>query len=87
MPGRFSAPSLYRHASDYPIRSSQLCEYADGMDKVTRTEAQWREQLTPEEYQVLRQAGTERPFAGEYTDTKARGRLPLPGVRGGAVPV
>ena len=40
---------------------------------VTRTEEQWREQLSPAEYQVLRQAGTERPFVGEYTDTKTEG--------------
>ena len=43
------------------------------MDKVIRTEAEWREQLTPEEYQVLRRAGTERPFTGEYTDSKRQG--------------
>src|SRR5260370_7363215 len=43
------------------------------MDKVTRTDAEWREQLTPEEYAVLREAGTEAPFTGEYTDTKTEG--------------
>ena len=41
--------------------------------RVTRTDEEWREQLTPEEYAVLRQAGTEKPFVGEYTDTKTVG--------------
>ena len=40
---------------------------------VTKTEEEWREELSPAEYQVLRQAGTERPFVGEYTDTKTEG--------------
>ena len=40
---------------------------------VALTEQQWREKLTPAEYQVLRQAGTEAPFQGEYTDTATRG--------------
>jgi peptide-methionine (R)-S-oxide reductase len=43
------------------------------MEKVTKTEAQWREQLSPAEFQVLRQAGTEAAFTGEYTDTTTTG--------------
>ena len=41
--------------------------------KVSKTDEQWREELSPQEYAVLREAGTERPFVGEYTDTKATG--------------
>lgn len=43
------------------------------MDKVIRSDEEWRARLSPEEYQVLRQAGTERPFSGEYVDTKTVG--------------
>jgi peptide-methionine (R)-S-oxide reductase len=41
--------------------------------RVQRSDAEWRERLTPEEYQVLRQAGTEKPWTGEYVDTKTEG--------------
>jgi peptide-methionine (R)-S-oxide reductase len=41
--------------------------------EIEKTDAEWREQLTPAEYAVLRQAGTERPGVGEYTDTKTEG--------------
>ncbi|HEX2132195.1 MAG TPA: peptide-methionine (R)-S-oxide reductase MsrB [Actinophytocola sp.] len=40
---------------------------------VVKSDQEWREQLTAEEYAVLRQAGTERPWTGEYTDTKTVG--------------
>ena len=40
---------------------------------VEKTDEEWREQLSAEEYAVLRQAGTERAFTGEYTDTKTVG--------------
>ena len=43
------------------------------MDKTEKTDAEWREQLTPEQYEVTRNAGTERPFTGPYVDEKAEG--------------
>lgn len=47
--------------------------YAGSMDKVVKSEAEWRVELSPEEFYVLREAGTERPFTGEYVDTKTEG--------------
>ncbi|MPZ84712.1 MAG: peptide-methionine (R)-S-oxide reductase MsrB [Actinophytocola sp.] len=41
--------------------------------RVVKSEDEWRQQLTAEEYAVLRQAATERPWTGEYTDTKTTG--------------
>jgi peptide-methionine (R)-S-oxide reductase len=40
---------------------------------VSKTDEQWREELSAEEYKVLRKAGTERPFTGEYNDTTTEG--------------
>jgi peptide-methionine (R)-S-oxide reductase len=40
---------------------------------VVKSEDQWRDLLDPAEFHVLRQAGTEPPFTGEYTDTKTTG--------------
>ena len=42
-------------------------------EKMDLTDAEWREKLTPEQYQVLRQAGTERAFTGKYEKNKAAG--------------
>ena len=42
-------------------------------DRVSKTEEEWREQLTPEEFEVCRNKGTEAPFTGQYRDCKEEG--------------
>ena len=46
---------------------------AQDSDPVALTDDEWRERLTPDQYAVLRAAGTERAFSGEYTDTEVDG--------------
>jgi peptide-methionine (R)-S-oxide reductase len=48
-------------------------EPSDRQYEVKKDDAQWRADLTSAEYDVLRKGGTERPFVGEYTDTKTTG--------------
>jgi peptide-methionine (R)-S-oxide reductase len=41
--------------------------------KIQKTEEEWQDQLTPEQYRITRMKGTERPFSGEYSENKEEG--------------
>ncbi|RZJ70141.1 peptide-methionine (R)-S-oxide reductase MsrB [Flavobacterium sp.] len=45
----------------------------DPNGKVLKTDAEWKKELTPEQYNVLREKGTERPYTGEYVDNFEKG--------------
>ena len=49
------------------------------MDKLELSDAEWRDRLTPERYHVLREAGTERAFAGNLNYNKESGRYDCAG--------
>ncbi len=66
-------------ASRWPARAAGPAAAAPGGFEVSRTEAQWRQRLTPAQYTVLREEGTEPPYSSPLNDEHRSGRFACAG--------
>lgn len=58
-----------------PLDASLICPQFEKMEKIVLSDEEWRQKLTPEQYHVLRQSGTERAFTGELNAEKRNGEF------------
>jgi len=62
-----------RETNQKEADAMKTSERSDSGDKIVKTEAEWKAILTPEQYEVMRAKGTERPFTGKYWNTTTPG--------------
>jgi peptide-methionine (R)-S-oxide reductase len=67
----------FMSASAAGQKSNKIVDRVTGevmeVDKLKKTEEEWKKELTPEQYEVLRKKGTEKPFTGKYCSLKQKG--------------
>lgn len=68
---RFDVPPAVRD-TNRPANTAEV-EFPESVEKVEKEIAEWKAELSPQAFYVLREAGTERAFTGEYWDNKASG--------------
>jgi peptide-methionine (R)-S-oxide reductase len=68
-----SASSTNQPREIMTMADTSRSEQADASFNVQKTDEQWRQELTDQEYHILREAGTERPFSGKYVNEKTPG--------------
>jgi len=71
---RSDPPAVVETASAAPSSEAAAASPEDQSEKIVKSEAQWKQELTPEQFYILRQKGTERAFSHPYHDMKKPGK-------------